>query len=106
MSLTLPGESFSAYVAKGGFHRVGLSASRRPIRPGFALASALLALALTRTATRTLTLTATRATGAWATRAPSSTPAAVLAHGRRLQIIGFRRFAGLSVEQLRFRRRT
>ena len=96
MSLTLPGESFSASVANGGFHRVGLSASRRPVRPGFALATPL--LALTRTATRTLTLTATRA--------PSSTPAAVLAHGRRLQIIGFRRFAGLSVEQLRFRRRT
>ena len=104
MRLPLPGESFSAYVAKGGFHRVGLSASRRPVRPGFALATPL--LALTRTATRTLTLTATRATGARATRAPSSTPTAVLTHGRRLQIIGIRRLAGPRVEQLRLHRRT
>jgi hypothetical protein len=103
LGLTLPGESFSAYVAKGGFHRVGLSASRRPVRPGFAIATTL--LALTRAATRTLTLTATRATGAWATRTPSSTPTAVLTHGRRLQIIGFRRLACLSVEQLRLCRR-
>ena len=105
MRLPLPGESFSAYVAKGGFHRVGLRASRRPIRPGFALAAALLPLSLTRTATGTLTLTATRAAGARATGAPSSAPAAVLAHGRRLQIIGFRRLPGLSVEQLRLHRR-
>jgi hypothetical protein len=103
LRLPLPRESFSAYVAKGGFHRVGLSASRRPVRPGFAIATTL--LGLTRAATRTLTLTATRAAGARATGAPSSAPAAVLAHGRRLQIIGFRRLAGISIEQLRLYRR-
>jgi hypothetical protein len=70
------------------------------------LAVAAALLTLTRT-TRlalalALALTATRAAGpAGATRAPSSATAAVLSHWRRLQIIGFRRLAGLSVEQLR-----
>jgi hypothetical protein len=103
LRLALPGESFSAYVAKGGFHRVGLSASRRPIRPGFALAAAL--LTLTRTATWALALTATRAAGAGTTGTPTCASATVLPHWRRLQIIGFRRLAGLSVEQLQLHRR-
>jgi hypothetical protein len=100
LRLTLPGEGFSAYVAEGCFHRIGLRAGRRPIRPGLAVAAAL--LTLTRTTRLALALTATRAAGpAGATRAPSSATAAVLSHWRRLQIIGFRRLAGLSVEQLR-----
>jgi hypothetical protein len=69
------------------------------------LAVAAALLTLTRTTRLTLALTATRAAGpagpAGATRAPSSATAAVLSHWRRLQIIGFRRLAGLSVEQLR-----
>ena len=105
MCLTLPGEGFSAYVAEGGFHRVGLRSGRRPIRPGLAVAAALLTLTLplTRTTRLALALTTTRAAGARAraTGAPSSATAAVLSHWRRLQIIGFRRLAGLSVEQLR-----
>jgi hypothetical protein len=96
LRLTLPREGFGAYVAKRSFHRVRLATGWRSVRAGGAIAPALLALA----AGVALAGPATRPARAWTTRSTAGAPSAVLAHGRRLQIIGFRRFAALLVRGL------
>ena len=93
MRLTLPRECFGAYIAKRSFHRVRLATGWRSVHAGGAIAPALLALA----AGVALAGPATRPARAWTTRSTAGAPSAVLAHGGRLQIIGFRRFAVLLV---------
>ena len=104
MGLALPREGFGADVAERGFHRVRLATGGRSIRAVGAIAPALLPLAagiaLARTAGVALARPATWPAGAGTARAATGAPTAVLAHGGRLQIIGFRRFTALLVHGL------
>jgi hypothetical protein len=101
LRLALAGENFSAYVAKRGLHRVRLAAGRWSIRAGCTITTALLALAraagvaLPLAASIALARPARARAGTACARAATGAPSAVLAHGGRLQIIGFRRFAVL-----------